>query len=198
MHDDLETYVLLVLSDSNLPTGSFVASAGLESYVKHGFPPPPISPESTTNFVRDSLASYAKSAIPFVSDAHRSVEKFALEDNEDDDGKPPDILRILIELDDLYQAMTLNHVARRASTAQGVALLTLYTKAFSCPTSVVSFPAVGTRRHKIQMAKLVDEFKLKIRREEVAGHLPICWGILTAALGLRRGTLSLKLYCLRC
>lgn len=193
MYDDLETYVLLVLSDSNLPTGSFVASAGLESYVKHGFSSPPISPESTIDFVRDSLASYAKSALPFVSDAHHSVEKFALED----DGNFSDVLRILIELDDLYQAMTLNHVARRASTAQGVALLTLYTKAFSRPTSTTSFPAVRTKHHEIQMAKLVDEFKLKIRREEVAGHLPICWGILTAALGLRRGIFLLSLYRLR-
>jgi urease accessory protein len=192
MHNDLETYVLLVLSDSNLPTGSFVASAGLESYVKHGFSSP-ISSESTIDFVRDSLASYAKSALPFVSDAHRSVEKFLLE-NEEGDGKLSDVLPILIELDGLYQAMTLNHVARRASTAQGVALLTLYTKAFLCPTSITSFPAVRTRHHENQMAKLVDEFKLKIRREEVAGHLPICWGILTAALGLRRGTLFLRLY----
>ena len=193
MHNDdddfLETYILLLLSDSNLPTGSFIASAGLESYVKHGFPSPPISSasESTIDFVRDSLASYAKSALPFVSDAHRSVEKFALDREEDQ--KFGGILRILIELDDLYHAMTLNHVARRASTAQGVALLTLYTKSFSCPTSVAAFPVVRTPQHEIQMAKLVDEFKLKIRREEVPGHLPICWGILTAALGLRRGTL---------
>jgi hypothetical protein len=90
MHDDddLETFILLVLSDSNLPTGSFVASAGLESYVKHGFPSPPISSasERIIDFVRDSLASYAKSALPFVSDAHRSVEKFVLDNNRDNKG----------------------------------------------------------------------------------------------------------------
>ena len=33
--DDRETHLLLSLSDSNLPTGSFVASAGLESTATH-------------------------------------------------------------------------------------------------------------------------------------------------------------------
>ncbi|KAK7054882.1 hypothetical protein VNI00_003345 [Paramarasmius palmivorus] len=67
--------------------------------------------------------------------------------------------------------MTLNHVARRASQSQGVALLTLYTKSFASNTN-------------IDAANLVADYKLMIRREEAPGHLPICWGILTAALGL--------------
>lgn len=199
MHDDdLETYILLLLSDSNLPTGSFVASAGLESYLKHGFPPPPKSSasENTINYVRDSLASYAKSALPFVSDAHRSVEKFALNNSEgegNDEEKLRGVLCILTELDNLYQAMTLNHVTRRSSTAQGVALLTLYSKGFSRSTWITGFPGLRSPRHEVQMATLVEELKLKIRREEIPGHLPICWGILTAALGLRLGTLVFKI-----
>ena len=184
--DDEETYILLLLSDSNLPTGSFVASNGLESYMKHGFPAPPTSAvaQATIDFVRDNLASYARTAIPFVSDAHRAVESLILQEEV---GKARGVLDILRELDDLYQAMTLNHVARRASTAQGVALLTLYSKGFLRPTSVSDFPCIPPLPHENQMAKLVDEFKMNIRREEVAGHLPVCWGILTAALGLKLG-----------
>jgi len=162
------------------------SSSSLMSYLKHGFPAPPIVSafESTIGFVRDSLASYAKSALPFVSDAHRSVESFALDIKEEDEGRIGGIMGILIELDSLYQAMTLNHVARRASTAQGVALLNLYSKGFSRSASVAAFPSMRSPQHENQMAKLVDEYKLKIRREEVPGHLPICWGLLTAALGL--------------
>ncbi|KAF8484238.1 hypothetical protein JB92DRAFT_3264389, partial [Gautieria morchelliformis] len=33
---EIEQYILLLLSDGNLPTGSFAPSSGLESYVKHG------------------------------------------------------------------------------------------------------------------------------------------------------------------
>jgi urease accessory protein len=98
--------------------------------------------------------------------------------------KLEDILGILIDLDNLYQTMTLNHVARRASAAQGVALLNLYTKALSPPTPITAFPVVRNPHHENQIAELVNGFKLKIRREEVPGHLPICWGILTAGIGL--------------
>lgn len=78
------------------------------------------------------------------------------------------------ELDDLYHSMTLNNVTRRASQSQGVALLTLYSKGFA---------KEGEENNNIYRA-LVDEFKLSIRRGDTPGHLPVCWGILTAALGL--------------
>lgn len=187
---DAETYILLLLADSNLPTGSFVASAGLESYIKHGFSATPTSSaaQSTIDFIRDSLASYARSALPFVSDAHCAVGLLTL-DEKNMGQDPKDVFNILTKLDDLYQAMTLNHVSRRASTAQGAALLTLYSKGFSRPTSISAFSSVRSQQHEYQMARLVDEFKLKIRREETPGHLPICWGILTAALCLKLGAL---------
>jgi len=34
------------------------------------------------------------------------------------------------------------------------------------------------------MKKLLELFKIKVRKGEIFGHLPICWGALTAALGL--------------
>ncbi|KAK1231152.1 hypothetical protein PQX77_005735 [Marasmius sp. AFHP31] len=158
--DDEETYLLLLLADSNLPTGSFVASAGLESYLTHAF-------KSTITFLEDSIPSYARSALPFVSDAHSAVSNYKSHLCSEDE-----ILETLMSLDSLYEAMTLNHVARRASRSQGVALLTLYSKAFSHRTKDDPMPS------------LVARYKLLIRREDTPGHLPVCWGILTAALGL--------------
>ncbi len=201
MYDDneAEAYIMLLLSDSNLPTGSFVASSGLESYVKHGFASSsPGADVSTVNFLRDSLGSYSRSAIPFVSDAHRAVAKFACHSEEStsagkkgDEGYD-DILKTLTELDELYQVMTLNHVARRASMSQGVALLTLYSKGFSQPSSLAAFSGEESQEQESRMRKLVDLFKLKVRKEEVFGHLPICWGVLTAALGLSLGGLAIS------
>lgn len=196
MYDDseAEAYIMLLLSDSNLPTGSFVASSGLESYVKHGFASSSSGADvSTVNFVRDSLGSYSRSAIPFVSDAHRAVAEFASHTGESATmGKTGDegynaILKTLTELDELYQVMNLNHVARRASMSQGVALLTLYSKGFSQPPSLSAFSREESQKQDVRMRKLVDLFKLKVRKEEVFGHLPICWGVLTAALGLSLG-----------
>jgi urease accessory protein len=197
MYDDNEadTYIMLLLSDSNLPTGSFVASAGLESYVKHGFASSSSADVATVNFVRDSLGSYSRSATPFVTDAHLAVVKFASDTEgggkERTEGERCDgILKTLTELDELYQVMTLNHVARRASMSQGVALLTLYSKGFSRPPSLSAFSGVESQAHESRMRKLLDLFKLRVRREETFGHLPICWGILTAALGLTLGASS--------
>lgn len=173
--DEAETYLMLLLSDSNLPTGSFVASSGLESYIKHGFHS---SPSSTIDFVQDALTTYARSALPFVSDAHLAVESFSkgAEVNE--------TLEQLGKLDDLYESMTLNHVARRASRAQGVALLTLYSKGFTPPS--LNNPA-SLDPKSAHLLALVDELKMRVRKIETPGHLPVCWGVLTASLGLSLG-----------
>ena len=207
MDDDHEAYILLLLSDSNLPTGSFVASAGLESYVTHGFfstpssappgSPPPDKMDYTVNFLRDSLSTYAHSALPFVLDAHRAAHDFLrgespvqAQDAQDEDAAGRAIARVL-ELDELYETMTLNHIARRASKSQGVALLTLFSKGFSAPrlSRHLSSPAdAAANDAQARATALVDRLKLLVRREEAHGHLPICWGVLTAALGLSAGT----------
>lgn len=198
MNDDDEAYILLLLSDSNLPTGSFVASAGLESYVKHGFSSVPGS--TTTTFLRDNLASYAHSALPFVTDAHRIVARFksmtATSDveqiAENGDREVEDDLERTVQelaaLDDLYDTMTLNHVARRASKSQGVALLTLFSKGFSRPPGFPVIPNTEAEDvQELRIAGLLERFKLMVRKEEAHGHLPTCWGALTAGLGLTLG-----------
>jgi urease accessory protein len=172
---DDESYILLLLSDSNLPTGSFVASSGLESYVKHGFGQG--DNDTIVNFTRDSLTNYARSALPFVSDAYEVVK--------DIDGQGgDDILEKIKALDAYYDVMTLNHVTKRASKSQGVALLNLYSKGFSRPPSLSS---VNQQTRETRFSALIDQFKFLVRREDTPGHLPICWGVLTAILGLTLG-----------
>lgn len=191
MDDDQEAYLLLLLSDSNLPTGSFVASAGLESYITHGLFSPSArglqgTMDATMDFLRDSLRTYARSALPFVSDAHRAVESMlaAPSSSGQDDASSTAVAKIKAP-DDLYEAMTLNHVARRASKSQGVALLTLYSKGFSRPAFMQArTPDDSDTLRQTQAGLFIDRLKLEVRREHTHGHLPTCWGILTAALGL--------------
>lgn len=119
------------------------------------------------------------------------------------------VLALLHKLDNAYHTLTLNHVARRASRAQGIALLTLYSKAFSGP-SPIRLPHTSTasrrnafdlepeseqaldqregdqERYRTRAAKLVDALKLRIRRGEHHGHLPICWATFSASLGLSK------------
>ena len=194
MDDATESYIMLLLADGNLPTGSFVASTGFESYVKHGFFGTSLSNaaeatasssssartnQSVVNFVEDSLGTYAHSALPFVSDAHITATSYRNVADRDYEAT----LSQLGALDDLYHSMTLNDVTRRASKAQGVALLTLFSKGFTNPQLLSS----GRGAEVDIFVRLIDEYKLRVRREDVHGHLPICWGILTAALGLSLG-----------
>ncbi|KAJ7228331.1 hypothetical protein GGX14DRAFT_612237, partial [Mycena pura] len=197
--DSQETYLLLLLSDSNLPTGSFVASSGLESFLKHGFgaapSPPQITPSPSSSikldtiatFVRDSLATYAPSALPFVSDAH-AITSQLLRGGAGAEEPRTLTLAALARLDALYECMTLNHVARRASAAQGVALLSLYTKGFVRPRGLSQASSVPEAVDDERMLALVDAFKRMVRRggEDggTYGHLPVCWGVLCGALGL--------------
>ncbi|KAH9938003.1 UreF-domain-containing protein [Fomitopsis serialis] len=199
MDGDTEAYILLLLSDSNLPTGSFVASAGLESYITHGFFSsltqslhPRDKTDATMDFLHDSLKSYARSALPFVSDAHTVIQRL-LADSQDPSEQSLDTgLKAIMALDELYESMTLNHVARRASKSQGVALLTLYSKGFSRPSTRRQRHVQAAMPHsadsetcwEAQAGVFVERLKLLIRQEKTHGHLPICWGVLTACLGL--------------
>jgi urease accessory protein len=207
MQDDKEAYLLLILSDANLPTGSFVASAGLESTATHAlFRLPTGNPAGSDilAFLRSSVDTYARSALPFARDAHRIVAAYA-------GGQMTELdvaLAALARLDALYNASTLNDVARRASCAQGAALLTLYAKGFTRPPLLMVRPesAVGVTiqdagvpadddedtERESRVGALVAALKVRMRRGDVdaPGHLPVCWGVLASALGLAVGELS--------
>ncbi|GAA97198.1 uncharacterized protein L969DRAFT_44302 [Mixia osmundae IAM 14324] len=169
-HD--QSFILLLLADSNLPTGGFVASAGLEAFAHHGQLGLQISSQQQNvklteivNFVDHNLAAYARSSLSSLRAAHAQVEALSTL-------RVPQVLQALGQIDKAYHAITLNHVVRRASTAQGVALLSLYSRAFSYDSPLID--------------ELVEKFRARIRSGQIEGHLPVCFAILTAGLGLKQ------------
>ena len=118
-----ESYLVQLLSDSNLPTGGFIASGGLESYHAHGFLPPRDTVSTTLSFVEHTLANYAASVLPYMCAAYRLSRSYI--------GGHDDALDALCRLDWHHHTLLLNHVSRRASLIQGIALLTLYVRSFS-------------------------------------------------------------------
>jgi urease accessory protein len=196
-----DAYLLLLLSDGNLPTGSFVSSSGLESYLKHGFPilsssispanPAPQKISATVEFIRESLAAYSRLALPFASDAHEILQA-------SNEKSAATLIAQLKEFDSLFETMSLNHITRRASKAQGVALLTLFSKGFSRASWVEELQERDTKvtvketdssrpATNNKLEAFVDAYKLSIRKGETHGHLPVCWGVLTACLSLSKG-----------
>ncbi|KAI1853730.1 hypothetical protein JX266_001714 [Neoarthrinium moseri] len=106
-------HYLLLLSDSALPLGSFAFSSGLESYKTHmARGPAAAGAASFTTFLPRSLSSYASTTLPFVLAAHRDPA-------------------LVADLDDAYDAAVICTVGRRASVAQGRALLGVWEKSFA-------------------------------------------------------------------
>ncbi|MCJ1466897.1 hypothetical protein MMC07_005519 [Pseudocyphellaria aurata] len=120
------SHALLLLADSALPLGSFAFSSGLESYLAHhrlrpssfsfpSFSPPSPTPSSLTgpfpHFLSLSLYAVATTSLPYLLVAYRHP-------------------RLLAQIDVACDAATLCPVARRASLAQGRALLTAWERAF--------------------------------------------------------------------
>ncbi|PSS02481.1 hypothetical protein BD289DRAFT_502526 [Coniella lustricola] len=158
------THFLLLLADSALPLGSFAFSSGLESFLAHNrlnpftpsralgqklaaasssslVPPPavyqpasplPPPPAPFDLFLPISIASYASTTLPFLLTAHRDPSR-------------------LVELDDALDAAIMCTVGKRASVAQGRALLGLWERSFASshaeiaasrtPTSTLSPPS---------------------------------------------------------
>ncbi|GAA6054897.1 hypothetical protein JCM3770_004273 [Rhodotorula araucariae] len=174
----LEHYLLLLLSDSNLPTGGFVASSGLESWIQHGNLAPRAEAQvALLAFVAHSLHSYARLNIPLVRKTHAAVA--SLDSDSAGDVDVDAVLDAVLAADALCDALTLNHVARRASTAQGVALLTLYERAFAPDTAAPVKELVARYRRAIRAGQGGGTAV-----EGGNGHMSVAFAVLTAAVGL--------------
>lgn len=249
---DPQTHLIYLLLDSNLPTGGFVASSGLESWAKHGFlssqtgyddpststsankagpsrnygpgsgsgsgPGPTISSKRVTEFLDAEVENYARSTGVYVRKGWKIVNdllegrcvkcgrtrrKMNTSSKLEAENIEPALQEIL-DLDKIHESTLLSHVSRRASKAQGVAILTLYTKGLSRPPGYEDCIEAddggdgdderrrrrsGRDREDIA-AGVVEGYKKLIRRNIAPGHLAVCWGVMTAALGLSLGELE--------
>lgn len=159
----LPSHPLLLLSDSALPLGSFAFSSGLESYLAHHPSPtiPKAASEAFPHFLTLSLTTLATTTLPYLLTAHRSPER-------------------LQELDGTLDACTLCPVARRASVAQGKALLTLWERALR--TDAGDSPA----------ASALGDFSAALKKvpancdddNELSGHFAPIWAAVTHAMGV--------------
>ncbi|RKU42060.1 hypothetical protein DL546_003000 [Coniochaeta pulveracea] len=154
------THFLLLLSDSALPLGSFAFSSGLESFLAHQHhPSTPLATLFSPHFLPLSLSSYASTTLPFLLAAHR---------------RPA----LLVDLDDALDAATICTVGRRASVAQGRALLGIWEKSFLAPGTEVDDHGEVIR----QFAHVLRTSKTE--PPAVACHLAPLLGAVCRAYGL--------------
>ena len=101
-------FLVWQLMDSAFPTGGFAHSSGLEAAWQHG---EVRGRAELLSFAGTSLEQLGHAGLPFVTAAFDAPEK-------------------LSEFDQLCEAYTTNHVANRASRAQGRAFLTAVERIF--------------------------------------------------------------------
>ncbi|KAJ1778408.1 hypothetical protein LPJ77_002178 [Coemansia sp. RSA 2523] len=196
-----ETWLLWLLADSQLPTGGFVASAGLEAAMQARLIRENASEtdsDSFIGFIRGSTYNQARFALPFCSRAHEEtmhlisrvqsdvkdsategVDTDAVKADEDTaDSVATDVIDILQRIDDYHQTMlSSNSVAMRASTAQGGGLLTLFNRGYAH----ARFMDHARGQLCVAIAKRLQRLA---RLGEMRAHWPVIFGFVCAAVGI--------------
>ncbi|EPE05660.1 urease accessory protein [Ophiostoma piceae UAMH 11346] len=195
-----QQHFLFLLSDSALPLGSFAFSSGLESFLAHDKAAAVATLAAAANalpkglksgpaafgaFLPLSITSYAHSSLPFVLSAHDAA--IAVRAAAADLPSAPLALdtftSTLAVLDDTFDATIICTVGRRASVAQGRALLSVWERAFA-PVLAASMPQDPLR-----------PFSLLVKRSsnpppgtlsDASAHIPPLFGAVAAFAGLDR------------
>ncbi|KAI9362524.1 UreF-domain-containing protein [Zopfochytrium polystomum] len=147
-----EEWSLLMLADSGLPTGGFVASSGLEAAIQTlHLSAGKYAGGKLEQFFASSIQAAALQCLPYISNT-------ALEMDGENEA-----VSVLTGLDKSYDALLAgNIVSRRASRAQGNAYLALLDR---------GLPIKGER---LEVVKL---FRKTVRGERAPGHLPVAFGL---------------------
>jgi urease accessory protein len=168
-HSHTALHALLLLADSALPLGSFAFSSGLESYLAHHKARSPSASQlpSFHTFLRLSLSTLASTALPYVLAGYREPWEIETLDND-------------------FDASTPCTVARRASVAQGRALLAVWDRSFKSQYGSTPSHANGDGDGHTASADAVDalaRFSGALRTSEhLNAHLAPLWGLVTRIL----------------
>ncbi len=140
----MPSWIVLQLADSAFPTGGFAHSSGLEACIQTGEVG---SAADVEGFAVEIVDQLARGSLPMVGAVHEAPAR-------------------LREVDAFAESTLWSHVARRASTTQGRALLDVAARSFG-------------------HAALV-EARAALTRGELEGHLAPAFGFVTRTLGIAR------------
>jgi urease accessory protein len=164
-------HTLVLLADSALPLGSFAFSSGLESFLAHRRLANPqtsgvktAQPVLLDHFLRLSLQSLASTALPYVLAAHRTPQR-------------------IVQLDNDFDASTPCVVARRASVAQGRALLAVWERSFGQLSSQHGHAGESSDEAVTALQGYASHLRLHGTHTFAPNaHFPPLWGIVSRVL----------------
>ncbi|KAL9090138.1 MAG: hypothetical protein Q9165_005418 [Trypethelium subeluteriae] len=183
-------HALLLLSDSALPLGSFAFSNGLESYLAHhrsrstrsssvNLSSSPSTTSLFHSFLHLSILNTASTTLPFLLTTFRDPTR-------------------LEECDDVFDATLSCTVARRASTAQGRALVGVWEKSFtvamSLPHSHPSIPAIASLKILAQRLRTHPAVAAQSRAPSNALEIPTTYAHFAPVFGAAAASMGLGEY----
>ena len=139
----LDQWLVWQLADAAFPAGGFAHSGGVEAVARWGLVRDSAQLEQ---LLQDQLTQTAHGAIPLLAAVHRTPARFA-------------------EVDRLANALLCNHVANRASRAQGKSLLMAAQAAFDRPA--------------------ITDLAEQVRRDRLTAHLAPIFGAITQCLEVK-------------
>ena len=139
---DATSWLVWQLADSAFPAGGFAHSGGLEAVAQNGEIK---SAADLEKFLHTALQQTAHGSLPFVSAGFNALVPFA-------------------EVDWRFDAFTPNHVANRASRAQGQSWLASAERSFGSPS--------------------IAELRDTVLRDALPGHFAPVFGAVARALGV--------------
>ena len=148
---DATSWLVWQLADSAFPAGGFAHSGGLEAVAQNGEIK---SAADLEDFLHVALQQTAHGSLPFVGAGFNALVPFA-------------------EVDWLFDAFTPNHVANRASRAQGQAWLASAERSFGSPA--------------------IAELRETVLRDALPGHFAPVFGAVARALNVECAT-ALRLF----
>ena len=162
----MSSWRVLQIVDSAFPSGGFAHSDGLETAVRLG---EVRSRGELDAFVDSATWQAGRGALPFVGSAWDAPERIG-------------------ELDAAFDAMSLAHVANRASRSQGRALIATSVRVFDIPALALLDEACRARTLRVHLAPAFGAALRALevpRREALACHLHVtARGVLSAAVRL--------------
>lgn len=153
-----DQWLLWQLSDSAFPTGGFAHSAGLEAAWQHG---ELRTRHELVSYLEASLHQLGHATLPFVTAAHSEPDR-------------------LPEFDNLYQSFTTNHVANRASRAQGKAFVTTVQRIFFVEQASRQTSGDSLDKDKASGTGMMPHLQFN--------HFPCVFGAAARLLGISRET----------
>jgi urease accessory protein len=150
----MQDWVVWQLIDSAFPSGGFVHSGGVEATSHLGF----INGKSAfEKYLQTQLTQTMNTAMVYMLNVYSNINK---------NSPFTENLRILADADSVVHANATNHVANRASRAQGQALLA---------TASLSFPDSGLSKYKSSLTTMY-------------GHYAPIFGLVCKLLGIEINT----------